>query len=227
MADNPGTATPNLVSMAQQFTGLPMQDLIGGPLMAAATANNDMALTQVKFLMDTCFEPGSTSGSYVPIMIDMSLTQGVLQPGVITDGVETTPPKMIPITTAFNLPLLTILPLNSLAVDDVLVKFNMQVKSSYSQKVAQSSQSKGSGTGKFSGTVGWGPVSATVTGSVSYSSEARSSDDSHYAKSNSAQYGVRVHAGQLPLPEGVKTIITAFADSIGPQVLPAVDDTSG
>ena len=35
-----------LLSMAQQFTGLPMEDLIGGPLNASAKANAAMALTQ-------------------------------------------------------------------------------------------------------------------------------------------------------------------------------------
>ena len=41
--------------MAQQFTGLPMEDLIGGPLNASAKANAAMALTQTKFLLETCF----------------------------------------------------------------------------------------------------------------------------------------------------------------------------
>ena len=44
-----------LVSMAQQFTGLPMDALIGGPLNAAAKANASMAVTQTKFIIDTGF----------------------------------------------------------------------------------------------------------------------------------------------------------------------------
>ena len=46
---------PALVSMAQQFTGLPMRSLIGGPLTAAAQANSMMAVTQTKFMLNTCF----------------------------------------------------------------------------------------------------------------------------------------------------------------------------
>ncbi len=34
-----------LVSMAKQFSGLPMKELIGAPLVAAAQANNMMAVT--------------------------------------------------------------------------------------------------------------------------------------------------------------------------------------
>jgi hypothetical protein len=49
MADN----SPALLSMAQEFQGLPMSSLIGGPLNAAAQANSSMAMNQVKFLLDT------------------------------------------------------------------------------------------------------------------------------------------------------------------------------
>ena len=44
-----------LVSMAEQFTGLPMKDLIGGPLSAAAEANNMMSVNQTRFLLATAF----------------------------------------------------------------------------------------------------------------------------------------------------------------------------
>lgn len=44
-----------LMSMSQQFSGLPMEDLIGAPLNAAAKANAAMALAQTKFMLDTCF----------------------------------------------------------------------------------------------------------------------------------------------------------------------------
>ena len=53
---------PALVSMAQQFSGLPMRSLIGGPLTAAAQANSMMAVTQTKFMMDTCFNKTTAEG---------------------------------------------------------------------------------------------------------------------------------------------------------------------
>ena len=54
------------------------------------------------------------------------------------------------------------------------------------------------------------------TGSASYSSKDSSSHNTHYEKSNSAKYTVNVHAGQLPLPKGVNTIIEAFTQAIQP-----------
>ena len=77
----------NLLSMSQQFSGLPMESLIGGPLNAAAKANSAMALTQTRFMLDTCFNRKEVSTTepksyqYEPIMIDMILTRSVKVPG--------------------------------------------------------------------------------------------------------------------------------------------------
>ena len=212
-----------LVSMAEQFSGLPMQDLIGGPLNAAVTANGMMAATQTKFLLDTAFtfeagENGSPD-SYTPIMIQMALTQGVLRPGPPSSTKQD--PAIETVTTTFNLPLLTILPLNSLAVDDVSIKFDMEVKSSYSETTGKKAEESMSTEGSFSSKFGYGVFSAEITGSASYDSSSTTSFDTHYEKSNSAQYSVSVHAGQIPLPDGVKTILDAFTKSIAPIIMPA------
>lgn len=214
-------AQPPLVSMAEQFTGLPMGDLIGAPLLAAAKANSAMAATQTKFLLDTCFAKETTDDGkdhYQPVLIKMTLSRGVLVP------VDPTQPDQEPtiseVKTTFDLPLLTILPLNSLAVDDVSIGFDMEVKSSFSESTNDKTEEALSAQSSFSAKVGYGVFSAEVTGSVSYDSSSSSSRDTHYEKSNSAQYSVKVHAGQIPLPQGVTTIIQAFTNSISPIEMP-------
>ena len=212
-----------LLSMAQQFKGLPMDSLIGGPLNAAAKANAAMALTQTKFMLDTCFQKQGTAPNfnYVPIMIKMSLTRGVIQPQNPDPTTGAIPaPKIEEVTTEFNLPLLTIIPLNSLGVDDVNVTFEMEVKSSFSEETSQASETAVSAEASFEVKIGWGPVSATVRGSASYDHKDSSTHSTHYQKSNSAKYTVSVHAGQLPLPKGVNTIIEAFSQAIEPIEMP-------
>ena len=246
-----------ILSMAQQFSGLPMGALIGGPLQSAAQANSQMAMTQVEFLMTTCFnevekeedDPNSTTTpkakikvkSFQPIMIDMTLSRSVVTPAH-TEKEETAPPevdattgkvtkeatykytyvdtKVDTIETKFALPLLTIVPLNSLAVDSVNVTFDMEVKSSFSKDNKSEQKSNTSEEGKFSGSGGFGPFSVSVSGSISHDSSSSSSESSHYKASNNAKYGVAVHAGQLPLPKGVTTIIDAFSKNVSPIVLP-------
>ncbi len=250
----------NLLSMSQEFSGLPMDALIGGPLNAAARANAAMALTQTQFMLDTCFAKTPVAATpavqgvpavidpvtglvttpevigtpaipahdnYVPVMIVMSLQRGVITPGTPAspgDPTATPPVPAIPATatqiqsfvTQFNLPLLTIVPLNSLAVDTVDIKFEMEVKSSFSEDQSEQKSRESKGEGSFEAKVGWGPVSVTIKGSASYDSKDSSTHNTHYEKSNSAKYTVNVHAGQLPLPKGVNTIIEAFAQSISP-----------
>ena len=206
----------NLLSMSQQFSGLPMESLIGGPLNPAAKANSAMALTQTMFMLDTCFkkkELGSKTPpvyNYEPIMIDMVLTRSVITQGMdLTSGIPQA-------STKFSLPLLTILPINSLAVETVDINFEMEVKSSFSEDNNEAKSSETAGEGSFETKIGWGLLSTTIKGSASYSSKDSSTHNTHYEKSNSAKYTVNVHAGQLPLPKGVNTIIEAFAQAIQP-----------
>jgi hypothetical protein len=207
-----------LVSMAQAFTGLPMDDLIGAPLNAAAKANSAMALTQTKFMLDTCFSYDDTTKGYTPIMINMSLTRGV----IIPNDDPAVGPEIKPIVTKFDLPILTIIPLNSLAVDNVDINFEMEVKSSYGEETSKTQETAISVDTSWEVKAGWGPISATIKGSASYDSKDSASFSSHYEKSNSAKYTVNVHAGQLKLPKGVNVIIEAFTKAIEPYEMPAV-----
>jgi len=247
----------DLLSISQQFSGLPMDALIGGPLNAAARANAAMALTQTKFMLDTCFVKESVAqipanqgtaavvdangkittaevpasplipahDNYSPVMVIMSLTRGVITPGTnpipedTVKGIKAqagTPTVIQNMVTQFNLPLLTIVPLNSLAVSTVDIAFEMEVKSSFAETQSEQKSTESKGEGSFEAKIGWGPVSVTIRGSASYDSKDSSTHDTHYEKSNSAKYTVNVHAAQLPLPKGVNTIIEAFAQSISP-----------
>lgn len=208
---------PDTNSIAQQFTGLPIKALIGAPLMAAAEANGQMALEQVNFMLNSCFKgsagTGGTNGKdvaaagYEPIMITLKLTQNVI---------DTKTMQNKPITSTIEVPLLALIPLNSLAVDNVNVNFNMEVKSSSSEDKNSSDETDSKASGTFSGGANYGIFSVHVSGSISASSIHKSSDDKHYEKSQTATYDISVHAGQLPLPPGVTTIIQAYANNISP-----------
>lgn len=206
-----------LVSMAKQFSGLPMKELIGAPLVAAAQANNMMAITQTKFLLETCFSL-NTHGEkevYKPIMINMTLTRPVIN----ADGTEAES-----VESDFNLPLLTIIPLNSLAVDEVKVNFEMEVKSSFSTEKSSDSAKKNADKNSISRKVNDDHISAELNGVVAASDNTNSSDSSSFKKSNSAKYEINAHAGQIPLPVGVTTIIETFSQSIVPIQLKTGDE---
>jgi len=224
-----------LLSMAQQFSGLPIASLIGSPLQAAAQANATMATTQVNFLQTICFqkmeaseftqqlqdngkdtaysEAFANTEGYTPVMVNMIVSRQMLTG-------EKDNPTISVAKSVITLPILTLIPLNSLAVTSADVTFEMEVKSSTSSDSSQSSSTSSSSEGKFSATAkynaGFFSVSATVSGSVSKKSSSESSSSQHYAASNKSKYTINVQAGQLPLPEGVKTIIDAYSAAISP-----------
>ncbi len=201
-----------LVSMAQQFSGLPMKDLIGAPLVAAAEADNMMAMAQTKFLLETCFAR-TTSGDreiYKPIMINMTLTRPVIN----ADG---TPAE--PVDSDFNLPLLTIIPLNSLAVDEVKVAFEMEVKSSFSSDKSSDKEIENKNNSSIGDKINASTVSAQITGVVAATEKSNSDTNSAFKKSNSAKYEISAHAAQIPLPVGVTIIIEHFSQAIAPIML--------
>lgn len=213
-------------SIAQQFIGLPMEDLIGGPLIAVAEANGRMAQTQTQFILDTCFTKDTTKGKedepYKAIMVCMTLDRGVLS---FNDKGE---PQTTTISSTIRLPILTILPLNTLGVDSASVNFEMEVKSASSEDIKEDYKKTTSAQASLEASARlFHFIPISISGSVSYSSEDSRTHDTHYENSNTAKYTVNVHAGQLPMPKGVNVIIDAFSKSIEPIEVPASNPTKG
>lgn len=230
-------AEKDLVSMAQAFTGLPMNDLIGGPLMAAAEANNQMAITQAKYILDTGFykrketvkviDPKTKKPVdkeievYEPVIVEMKLKRPVIMPGYDEQTGKPDPKKTVidEVETVVSVPLITMLPINALAVDRVDISFEMEVKSSFAQERSQETQEKLAAESSFEAKIGYGPFSASISGSVAYSKESRTAETEKFEKSNSARYTVNVHASQQQQPAGLALMLEQFAKNIGPFIM--------
>lgn len=213
----------DLVNMAQSFTGLPMTDLIGGPLMAAAEAQRDLAQIGTKYILDTGFtqQPNDANNPdagfhYVQNDLNFKLRRPVVEKDA--DG-KLVVPQPAPFETDITVPLLACVPVQALGVTKVDITFDMEVKSSYSNKASESSSSSSQAKGSFSAKAGWGPVSVTVKGSASYSSSQERSNEERFKKSNEAHYHVGVTAGQQPVPKGLQNIIEALTNNVAPIII--------
>lgn len=231
-----------LANIAEQFQGLPMDSLIGGPLSAIADANGKMAKSQTQFILESGFniskkdvvryewknnkweEVKEQSAVYDPIMINLSLSRPSLDENgnqLLIEEYDSKTKKTTKVAApnaefSIKVPLLSVIPINSLGVQSAEINFEMEVKSSSEEKTSESSKKKSEGSGSFEASMGWGPFKVTVKGSASYSSEDAKSRDTHYQKSNNAKYTVNVKAGQLPLPTGITTILDIYAKNIFP-----------
>lgn len=197
MADNPNTI--------RQFSGLPMQALIGGPLKAAADANAMVSREQTAFLLSTCFVKESVnSAKLIPKMIRFKLERAVLNP----DGTQ----SKTPATMEFSIPFMVLLPLSSLAIEKLEVSFAMEIKSTREQaNETQDKRKKTSNQSVKKKQMNDAVVNTELHGTLSSKSSSNSS--------TVAQYEIKLEAGQLPLPLGVKTILDIFSQNIAP--LPA------
>ncbi|WP_150047311.1 MULTISPECIES: DUF2589 domain-containing protein [Methylomonas] len=203
------------MAVADQFRGLPMADLIGGPLIAASDAQVTLANATASFIKTVGFLPKYTNGQ-----LDQNDPYGDIRTakfkynrpvGAATPGDNGLVPTE---TVELEVPLLAIVKIPSLSITSVDITFDMEVKSSESSKETDSR----SGTLEAEASVGWGPFKASVkiSGSISSAKEQARSTDS------SAKYHVEVHAKDSGMPEGLSRVLDMMNASIAPKsVLPA------
>lgn len=192
----------DIVNMADQFSGLPMESLIGGPLQAACKAEVMLAAATTNFIETIGFEDKAEgdTGPRKAKTVAFSFQRPATDPEGKTIGSE---------TVSLEVPVLSIVNIPSLMVQNVDVTFDMEVKSSVS---SQQSSDK-SGTLDAHAKLGWGIFSLDVTikGSISsHESNTRSSD-------NSAKYHVAVQARQAGMPEGLSRVLDILTSAVQPK----------
>jgi len=200
-----------LEKMGDQFKGLPMGDLIGGPLMAACDAQVKLANATANFIKVVGFLPPAATGSGTPdpnAVGDVRTARFRFDRPTGAAADATT--GIVPMETVdLEVPLLAIVKVPALFVDKVDITFDMEVKNSESSKDSQDATASLEAEAK----IGWGIFSATVkiSGSVSSHKEnTRSSDQS-------AKYHVEVHAADDGMPEGLARVLDIVAQSVAPQ----------
>ena len=202
---------------------LDIESLISAPLVAVSKANVVMAQGQTRFLLEYCFK--KVGDNHEPILIQMAITKGVVQPAkAAVQAVQASAPGVFPVVTAvaaepeipayiqnvisyFSLPLLTIVPLNSLAVDKVTIDFDMEITSVTSKPSGGTNESDNKITDK----------KAQLYGKIGNDSDQFNTHQQDADRSKtSSRIRVNLNAATLPLPSGVLTIIDLYTKSIQP-----------
>jgi len=188
-----------LVKMSDQFGGLPMDQLIGGPLKAACDAQVQLAKASSDFIQTVGLE--KQGDALAARTVDFSFTRPV------NKGDGSPSEEQVDL----KVPLLAILNTPALGVKEVDIDFTMEVKSSTSDTASRDYKA----TMDTEVKAGWGPVSVDVKihGSVaSHSENVRKSD-------NSAKYNVHVVARDDGMPEGMSKVLDMLNSAIAPRAL--------
>ncbi|MCM1245404.1 MAG: DUF2589 domain-containing protein [Roseburia sp.] len=195
-----------LVSMQDQFSGLDMGALIGGPLKAACDAQIMMAKATSDFIQHVGMDDVDEHGVRKIRTVDFSFAR----PSTSGDGNGIGMEKV-----NLSVPLLSIVKIPTLSVDDVDVTFDMEVKSSVCSE--KTSDRKGEVDGKMGVKVGPFSANVSIKGSISaHESNTRKSD-------NSAKYHVQVHAKDSGMPEGLAKVLDILSTASAPAQIEAIE----
>ncbi|MEY8393092.1 DUF2589 domain-containing protein [Lachnospiraceae bacterium 45-W7] len=180
------------MSVTEQFAGLDMKNLIGGPLTAAADASILLARSTAEFINDVGFDANGKV---------RTASFGYQKRSANEDGTSNLEEMQVAV------PVLAIVPIPNLQIDEVNVLFDMEVKQSEKSEKSTDLGASLTGSAKF------GPIKISITGSVSsHSSNTRSSD-------NSAKYHVDVRASNHGTPEGLSRVLDMMASCISPMLV--------
>lgn len=183
-------------NVADKFRGLPMRDLIGGPLFAAAEAQEKLASIAWDYYQRIAFNDGGGEGDekkQTTRMLEFTVDRPV-----VLDGVTSTQPIKV------QAPFIGLVPIPSLLIDRVDVDFQMEVTDTNAEQSNTSAEVSTNISSK------WFGVKVEVSGKVSTSRENTRSTN------QTAKYQVHVSASQQPQTEGLSKLMDIMASCIEP-----------
>ena len=191
-----------MAGIADQFAGLPIEELIVSPIIGMAKGQAKLNEVTWKYISEVAFvtdKDGNTTARSLDVEMNRVVTNG--------DTGEQEIQKL------YNkVPMLPLVPLPSLAITSADIEFSMEVKTSEASKDTSASENsyEMSAGGKW-----WGmSFNAKVAGKVSTNKENTRSTD------NSAKYHVKVHAEQLPATEGMLKLSDYLTQMLEPSLIP-------
>lgn len=178
--------------VADKFKGLPMRDLIGGPLLAAAEAQQNLAGIAWDFYQKIAFESDDNKKNTTRV-VEFTVNRPVEQNG-----------KMEMVPQSVQAPFIGLVPIPSLLIDRIDIDFQMEVTDTNVDKNSSSSEA----STKISG--GWWVTKAEVSGKVT------SARENTRTTNQTAKYQVHVTASQQPQTEGLSKLMDIMASCIEP-----------
>ncbi len=189
-------------SIADNFKGLPIEDLIVSPLVGMAKGQAKLNDVTWKYINEVGFTTDK-DGNTVPRSLDVQINRYVQVAGQPEPQLQSMKSMV---------PLLPLIPIPALAITQADIEFTMEIQQSDSSTDTSSSEVDTSVDVKYKSW--WGlSVSANVTGKVATSKENTRKTD------NTAKYDVKVHAEQLPPTEGMLKLSDYLTQMLEPTII--------
>lgn len=187
--------------LGNEFSGLPMGELIGAPLTAACDAQVRLAMATADFINLVGFNKDGSVRN-----VDFSFFRPA-RPTAQQAGAPVSQDALVE-KVQLSVPFLSIVNIPALKVKSVDITFDMEVKSSESSTESSKKDLGFEAEGK--GSIGPFSLSVKVNGSVSTAKENTRKTD------KSAKYHVEVHALDEGMPEGLSRVLDILQSAIAP-----------
>lgn len=186
--------TPSQVATSA-LQAIPFGSIIGGPLKACIEAQAMAAQTSWQFIQEVGLNTNPETGEKEAVNVSFQF----LQNGRMAQ---------------LNVPLLTIVPIPYIAIQNVDINFKANISAS-SSSVQENSSSQALDVGaEAHAKAGWGPFSVEASMKANYSSkkDSKATQDSRY----SVEYtmDVAVKAGQDSMPAGLAKVLELLGSSL-------------
>lgn len=186
--------------ISNDFTGLPMEDLIGAPLQAACKAQANLAYTTLEFIKQVGFAPENDSNNSKLIANTVDFKYKTPNPNGAQDGDMQ--------EASLSVPLLSIVKTPNLSIQNVNISFDMEVKSSEVEKDTTKTNTD-INTDIKAGFL-FCKTNINIKDNVATSREHTRSTD------KSAKYHVDLSASDTGMPEGLSRVFDILNATIVP-----------
>jgi hypothetical protein len=187
------TAPSQVATNALQ--AIPFGSIIGGPLKACIEAQAMAAQTSWQFIQEVGLNTNKETGQKEAVNVSFQFMQN----GRMAQ---------------LNVPLLTIVPIPYIAIQNIDINFKANISASSSSSSEQSSSSTTDAGGEASMKLGWGPFSVNANMKANYSSkkDSKATQNSQY----SVEYtmDVAVKAGQDSMPAGLAKVLELLGSAL-------------
>lgn len=187
-------------NVADSFKGLPMRELIGGPLFAAAEAQEKLASIALDYYNKIAFygegekkNDGSDTKKGETRILEFKVNRPVEENG-----------KMTTLSQTVQAPFIGLVPIPSLLIDRIDIDFQMEVTDTNTTTEKSSKEASTDISAK------WFGVQASISGKVSSSRENTRSTN------QTAKYQVHVTASQQQQTEGLSKLMDIMASCVEP-----------
>ena len=213
-----------------EYTESKLAWLLSQPFIATAEANEALMEAQISLVVQFCFiKTPNNHGAhdepylYKPVMIPMTITRGYVSAGKN--------PSLQEESLEILVPLITLMPLSPIVINDVNVQFSLDVTSQKSvtrraQKLGsrKTTAKNKSGTPDDSDEEKGIEMHASLNSSMqrvnsnsnSNNNRNKANSDNQLPSSTGGSLHIRMNASSVPLPPGLGVIIDAYSNSIVP-----------